>query len=119
LLQGTEYPFTITADSLSQGDKRFELRMGTAAIATVQNDNDLNIKLTPNPATDEVMITYHVTENQPATLRLLNMTGATVLKEDLSSTGSSMVNLKTLAAGIYIVEITAGNKTNTQKLIKE
>ena len=120
LQQGEEYKFTITTDSASQGNKRFELRMGDATTAAAINGNKLDVKMIPNPATDEVTVSYQAQQTGKVSLRLMNVAGTTVLEQDLGNnqSGSAKVNLEHLADGVYMVEITCGGQKIVQRLIK-
>ena len=121
LTQGQEYRFTITSDSMSQGNKRFELRMGDDQTATAQNVGSLDVKMLPNPATEEVTVTYQAKQVGNVNLRLLNVAGTSVLEQNLGTnqSGNAKVNIEKLAAGIYMVEITCGNEQIVQRLVKE
>ena len=119
--QGTEYHFTITSDNASQGNKRFELRMGAAETANTATVKSMNVQLMPNPATDEVTITYQLKNKENVSVRLLNATGNTVMTQDLGvqQNGSAKLNLESLSSGIYMVEITSGGDKTVSRLVKE
>jgi hypothetical protein len=119
--QGAEYRFAITTDSMSQGDKRFELRMGAPETAVAQNAAGMNVKMTPNPATDEVTINYTTQGKEKVILRLLDVSGASVLSQDLGiqQSGSIYLDLENMVAGVYLVEITSGNEHTVQRLVKQ
>jgi uncharacterized protein YjdB len=120
IAEGTEYKFRITADSLSQGDKRFELRMGSTD-NTVAQIAGIDAKLTPNPATDEVSIAYSINGKEKVMLRLIDASGIMVASQDLGTqqSGNAKVSLKNLASGVYLVELTSGNQKLVQRLVKE
>ena len=115
---GTEYRFEITNDSVSQGENRFELAMGDDS--TVGN-NELNITLAPNPASDEIAVDYTTNSNDESNLRILDMAGVCMISHRLSAKehGHTKIKLDKLAAGIYMVELTSGNKIRSEKFIKE
>jgi uncharacterized protein YjdB/DNA-binding NarL/FixJ family response regulator len=118
--QGTEYKFQVTADSASQGNNRFELGMGiadTAAAALLSAD----VQMTPNPATNEVTINYVNKEKAVTVVNVISLSGVTVLSQELGEqeSGSVRLALDKLAAGMYMVELTAGGNKVVRRLIKE
>ena len=120
--QGTEYSFAITTDSASQGNNRFELRMGSQ-----EDDNTtaaakaINVSMTPNPATDEVTINFETLNNDQVGVSIMNLSGVVVMSQDLGvqQTGSDKISIADLAAGIYLVEFTSGNDKVVKRLVKE
>lgn len=67
----------------------------------------------PNPATDEVIIAnYHSGINHVAVMEL---TGKVIMSFKPST---ELIDLSTLHSGIYFIQISVGDKTVTQKLIK-
>ncbi len=114
---GSEYCFTITEDNATQGDDRFELSMKP----TVNTIKTLNMILTPNPATDGVKINFTSCGNEEIKVNILDMSGIIVysIKPAVKQSGVISVPLNNVAAGIYIIELTQGNKKISQRLVKE
>ena len=121
LEEGTEYKFTITKDSLSQGNSRFELRMGEPEVAGIQQAQPIKVLMTPNPATNEVTINYNNSAMEATTISVTDVAGVTVISKDLGiqQQGSTTINLDRLAAGIYMVTVTSGNNKEVARLVKE
>jgi len=119
LAQGAEYKFTISKDQVTQGNERFELSMkpATAAIAAT----GLKVSMTPNPASDDVKLTYASGTNEEVSVRLTDLNGVTVYSKNLGvqQNGTVTVPLDKYAAGIYMVELTSGNRKVVQRLVKE
>ena len=116
---GTEYRFTISKDKATQGDGRFELSMKpSTALATATG---LQVTMTPNPATDEVKISFSAGKEDNVSLSVLDMSGVNVYEEDLGVQlkGSVNVPLSKLASGVYMVELRSGNQKVIQRLVKE
>ena len=120
LQQGTEYKFMITDDSASQGDKRFELWMDNAG-AIAEQRAGLDLHLVPNPAANEVAVSYTNANKVMATVRIINAAGAVILTQDLGTQQkcSAVIALDGIASGVYMVELTSGSDKKTVKLIKE
>jgi hypothetical protein len=120
LQQGAEYRFTISSRAASQGD-RFELSMRSSAGTAVQSSAHLQVQLVPNPATDDVSITYAAAGKALTTVRILNMEGVMVLAKDLGlqQSGTIQIPLEQLAAGVYMIEVTSGTEKTISRLVKE
>ena len=119
LQQGTEYRFSITTDKSTQGDRRFELSVDpTAAVAA---NKALEVTMQPNPATDEVKISFTSGKKDNVNIRMMDLSGVSVYNTSLGlqQSGSVNVPLSNLASGIYMVELTQGDQKVVQRLIKE
>ncbi|MCT4622901.1 MAG: T9SS type A sorting domain-containing protein, partial [Schleiferiaceae bacterium] len=74
-------------------------------------------KVFPNPADNEVFITL---KNIKGTLTLLNNLGQVIEEKQVDySTTNLMMDVSTLPAGMYIIQIMNGNDQSTEKLIIE
>jgi uncharacterized protein YjdB len=118
---GTEYRFRISEDSLTQGDSRFELRMGPAKATDVVAATNTEITLTPNPAKNDVTLNYTAKNAQEATVTVSNIAGEILITKSLGASKNGKVNiaLQNLPAGAYMVTFVSGNEKITQKLIKD
>lgn len=117
--QGFEYWFDVTSDTLSQGRNRFEINMtGSTGIASV-NNNQPAMQLIPNPATNEVKVSFDKIDGA-AQINLTSITGSVVYTQTVNAvTGSIIIPLQNVPAGIYIAELHSSNAHCTQKLIKQ
>jgi hypothetical protein len=119
--KATEYRFSITKDTATQGRNRFELAMKKASDTFAVSLAKVNMWLAPNPATDDITISYVMPEQSATKLRVLDMAGICVLERNLGidKTGTVKVPVQKLAAGIYLVELTSGNNTVIKRFVKE
>ncbi len=117
LEQGTEYKFTIDENASTQGDQRFELAMKPVGTQRM----NVNVSLSPNPATDAVNISYSSGNPQNVSVRVLDITGVCVYSKDYGELqfGNIKVSLKDLSSGIYIVEVISGDTKSVHRLVKE
>ena len=117
LKAGTEYPFTISKDNATQGD-RFELALKSNVPAPVK---PLAVTMTPNPTTDDVKISFTSGKKANVTVRVMDISGVSIYNQDLGEqqNGTITVPLSTFAAGVYMVELTQGEQKVTQRLVKE
>ena len=116
---GKEYKFTISKDAATQGNKRLELV--TDAPETLAQKDFMKVDLLPNPATDQVKISFTMDNKDVVSVRVIDMTGSVVYSEKTpqQKTGYVNVSLSNLASGTYLIEVTAGSKTISRRLIKE
>jgi len=77
------------------------------------NSSDLN--LFPNPASDIITASF---EAQNFHADITDVTGRSVLAADINN-GNNNINIGALPAGVYIVTVTAGDKKDFKKFIKQ
>lgn len=112
--QDKNISFTINSDSLSKGDKRFELLFKNAAVGTNELDNALakaQIKVYPNPATDILNISLSNTQFKNSRVSVFSATGQEVLQSNMAD-NTAQLNITNLSNGIYFVSITNQNGFN-------
>ncbi|MBC7382502.1 MAG: T9SS type A sorting domain-containing protein [Bacteroidia bacterium] len=102
----------------------FHLQVDPAGIPAGMTENDGVLKITsifPNPANKTTTIAFGLKSNTEVKISITNLIGQSVKSLDLGkvNTGSYEfpIELSELNAGIYMISITAGNTTHTQKLI--
>jgi len=84
----------------------------TAGVGTVKNNT---FSIYPNPTTNKsVTLNYNMTDNGYVSVYAL--TGAKVYETAVTGTGKT-INLSSLSAGMYVVKLTTGNGTASQKLV--
>ena len=78
------------------------------------------MKMYPNPATNNVNVTFSSEESANAVLSVMNLMGQTVYTENVNiHEGYNLVNLSVnnFRSGVYMVNIKTNKGTSTQKLI--
>ncbi len=83
-----------------------------------------NVKITsifPNPAKNLAGVAFTVKAASKVKVAIFNMVGQEVKSSDFGSVASGSyelpIDISSLKAGIYLVSVTAGNTTHTQKLV--
>lgn len=81
----------------------------------------MNLSNYPNPAKNNVTISYKLPENTQSktTLKVYNITGQLVKQEDINSHSGEnkyMTSVSGLASGVYIYNVTSGNLSSTGKM---
>lgn len=84
-------------------------------VTSVSEVNDNKIQLSPNPTNG--MITLHSSLNISA-IHILSMDGKLIQRIDNINSNSSTLNLSSLEAGIYFLNIKNGNQQTIKKVIK-
>ena len=77
-------------------------------------DSEEDFMIYPNPVKGNTLF-VKLQENPEATYRVLNMLGQTVIKGDLTKE----INVASLKAGMYFIEVNDGDETMTKKFIKQ
>lgn len=92
---------------------------------TVQLINSLNnpntddvLTLSPNPATDKLLINYNETINPTTTVSIFNSQGKKIASQKLSDIQTDL-NVSNFPSGIYFIEIYNESKTISRKFIKK
>lgn len=93
--------------------QKVETQLGTAAENAAHL---LDAKLYPNPATD--FVTLKLSGSQRANIEVFSMSGQ-LLYQTTAKNNVATIDVKHLPKGSYIVKISDGNKSSTQKLIKK
>lgn len=77
--------------------------------------------MTPNPASEYVVVSVDGNTNDEIVIRLYNENGSLLLTRNQKAVAGKnnirINDLGKLVKGIYLVQITAGAKTTTEKLI--
>jgi hypothetical protein len=84
---------------------------GTCPTATINNQKELDILMYPNPASDVVYIDGNYSQLKVVVYDIL---GKQVMNKPIKNT----INISQLEKGVYILQLSAGNQRNTQRIIK-
>jgi len=100
--------------------KLFEL----TSLVGIEENTELSVfSLTPNPAKDNVQLSFNLNNSKEVNVSIFNSLGAVVYSqtEGVLTSGNHRINLKTsnLSSGIYYMNVKAGDNTITKKLVIE
>ena len=129
---------TINNDTLNQSNVMFILRPhylkryyspidtsmtidSTQSIGSNKIDADY-LQLIPNPTTDYFTITFNNSKIEEMKISIFDVTGSEILKQNWLSTENinrKTVDIKTLANGVYYVQVKSKTKTLIKKLVVE
>lgn len=123
---GTEVLFLNTACvNAIEGDsycnqQQFEtivLEQG-ASTAIHEEIPSLSMSIAPNPADQQVTVSWKSIVSEPVTITLWSMVGHEIYSEDKSRTEDrTVLDVSNLPAGIYIVEVSGPGGSNFQRLV--
>lgn len=114
---------TVAYYRLKQYDIDGKFNYSKVLAVRLQSKTDAIMQVSPNPFAENVNIRFNATENGTAQLRILSMTGQTMLsKQSTISKGYNNIqvaDLKGLAAGMYVAQLSMnGVVIDNQRLIK-
>lgn len=88
-----------------------------------ENENQIGLNVYPNPAKDAVNISFNLTSDSNATVKVIDVTGKEVATQSTSNAvlGAQKFTIDTnnFAAGVYTVVVEHSNGSNTTKFIKK
>ncbi|MCF8255175.1 MAG: T9SS type A sorting domain-containing protein [Bacteroidia bacterium] len=94
---------------------------GEIGVGSEENNKVSINKIFPNPSTGLVKATFELTSNSDVTVNVVNLMGQTVKSMDFGKTAAGKydlpMDLTSLTPGVYMISITAGNSTTTQKIV--
>lgn len=76
-----------------------------------------NVLIYPNPTTGKLIVQYDGMQGG-ASARIMDMTGRTLISNYETGSGQLIFDVHSLPAGMYLVELTQGNMSVTNKFIK-
>ena len=92
----------------------------TSATGITENDLTSSVNVFPNPFSDNTTLSFSAAEAGQATVVVYNLIGEKVIEMNLGNiaagTQSLQLNFSSLEAGIYLVNLTAGNETSTLRV---
>jgi hypothetical protein len=96
--------------------------IGLTSIEDNQTGNKLNLKVYPNPFSNKTEIETTKSVNKPLTLTVYDVFGKKVFENtnnSLSANEHITLNFENLESGIYVLIVSDGVNTSSQKIIKQ
>jgi hypothetical protein len=116
---GDSLAFSITADSLTQGNNRFELVFSNKAVGSVSviDSSSSAVNVYPNPVKDHIII--NTGTGKGSTIQIINASGK-LISETVSSGQITDIPFGEAAEGVYFVRITGNDgKVLVKKIVKQ
>ena len=81
--------------------------------------NSASVDMYPNPTYDQVFISFKQDyENANAAIRCIDITGKELMHWTVNSKTISSLNIQSLPAGMYMIEVSIGKSRLVKKLVK-
>jgi hypothetical protein len=119
------YAFATNTDTASKGNYRFEIVMKPLPPVVAPNaivTDKLTVKVTPNPVTNgTVKITYASPEALPITIKIMDALGKTIYSSNKGRVQNGAVDVPTATwnNAVYMIQVSNGKETITQKVVKQ
>lgn len=91
----------------------------TSQFTSVEQLKSYDFKVSPNPTTGLLTVSFSTTQVRKAHVEIFNLQGTQVLSRTFSGTTNSVVDLKGHPAGMYLVKVFADEFCYEDKVIKE
>jgi hypothetical protein len=92
----------------------------SATINSIEDKAEINdIQIYPNPAEDFIIITSNQLLKSNTVLSIYDITGKLIIEDNVSMTNNLKLNVSTLNAGVYFIQLKNGDGMFTQKFIKK
>lgn len=101
--------------NVGQVNGQWNFSAATPAVATVTTSSALSVD--PNPVTDMVTVKVASAKEEKLYMRIYNSSGTLVSPAQKIYSGQQF-NLSALAAGVYIINVTIGDKVVSKKVVK-
>ena len=117
---GDVYKLYFTA-FVGQEEGKFVFQKGLISpSATIDIDQANTIQVYPNPFTSEIHLNFESKLNEAASVQVLTANGKLISTNQIPpSTDTFVVPVNDLTSGIYIVQLSCGDKIWIKKLIKK
>jgi len=93
----------------------------TTNVSQISSEESNNIMLNPNPAINQLQISYEILKSGNVRVEIVNIQGKVLLQQTLisqSGTNHAIIPVSQLAKGIYICRLQSDNKIEIIKFIK-
>ena len=115
--------WTISTDITSKRSKGFFERTEDEPVLNVEEviSNNLSISIFPNPSSEQLFIEHEGLNNDFVTFKILDINGKEIKVKTLKGgqSGQSILNIRNLNSGVYILQIKNDRINQTIRFIKE
>lgn len=91
-------------------------------VKNIANDNMVMISCFPNPTQNEVRIQYYLYKPTDVSIQMTTIGGQTVYSQNIKHSENGLFNaeadMSKLASGVYLMNVTAGGKVYSKKVVK-
>jgi len=84
-------------------------------------DNTLPVHVYPNPAKDNLKISFHIEKNKSVEIRLFDVMGKRVYSRTIENPGNGegniSINTSFFPEGVYFLRVSSGNRNSVKKVV--
>ncbi|RAJ94417.1 putative secreted protein (Por secretion system target) [Larkinella arboricola] len=121
--QTTSYTVTGSGLDLCNATATARIFVGAGSITEVPTTlPDQAITITPNPSDGLAKLAFRNTSRGVLTLSVRNLTGVEVLRQQFQKTEDGFernLDLRTMASGLYLIEVRIGDQVVRKKIVKQ
>jgi hypothetical protein len=124
LKQGVNYNFSISSDTASQGENRFELLFSnptqTLTASDISNNGELSLKVLGNVINSNTLNVQvnGIKNGETGVLSILDLSGRVITSKNVVN-GLNKININNSSNGVNLIQLSNGKSILTQKFIKE
>jgi hypothetical protein len=105
---------TFDGATTSNGNNRLDNIKFTGSTLSTSDFNRSEVSIYPNPVRSGGVVTINSNNSQPLQVTVFDVLGKQVISKTISN---NTLNVSSLKAGVYLVQVTDNNKTTTRKLV--
>jgi hypothetical protein len=105
---------TFDGATTSTGNNRMDNIKFLGGMLSTSDFDKTGVSIYPNPVRSGGVVTINTNNSQPLQVTVFDVLGKQVLSR---TTSNNTLNVSSLKAGVYLVQITDNNKTTTRKLV--
>ena len=121
---GDVYQLVFTGTSGSSTGKMYFTKELFSTVSLEENSPVMNVGVFPNPANSFLTVNFELTDASVSTqIRIIDMNGRLVktIANNFMNSGVNQIttDISDLTQGVYFLQITAGNKSITKRVVKQ
>jgi len=111
--------FNIEVDSVFVDPDQWVLHQISSLHFVIEDlENPVSFSIQPNPGTDNVRLSFSMTNNEPTQIQILDIAGK-LLYEETTNNQESIINIENLSQGFYVISAESGKNKFSRKFLKK
>lgn len=120
LTKDSSYAFSVTTDTTTQGNQRFEISSRKKITDSIGQEK-IRLNMSPVPVSNQLQVSFAAAEKGNTSVRILSLAGKPLKAVSLGMVkeGKILIPVGELFRGIYLLELRCGNRVSSRKFIKD
>lgn len=120
LTKDSSYAFSVTTDTATQGNQRFEISSRKKMTDSIEHEK-IRLNMSPVPVSSQLQVSFVAEEKGNTSIRILSLSGKPLKSVSLGMVkeGKILVPVGELLRGIYLLELRCGKEVSSRKFIKD